>query len=574
MSKIYRVTLVGLMLMVICVSSVFAQQIKLERMFPEVTIDNLLGLETPDSGNSYVYALSQPGYIYRLDLDNPENGSEEWLDISDQVIFSGEQGLLGLAFHPEYAQNNRIYINYIAPDPRRTVISRFYTNDGEVDPDSEEVILEFDQHRGNHNGGQISFGPDGYLHIASGDGGGSGDPEEHGQNTFSLLGGMLRIDVDQESDNGQLYSIPEDNMFADGEDGMPEIYAYGFRNPWRFSFDRETEKLWVADVGENKWEYIHLVEGGKNYGWNIVEGSNCFSPSTDCDKDGLEMPIYEYRHQEDGLARASITGGYVYRGEKNPVLEGKYVYGDFVNGVIWALDYDEDAEEVISNVELANTSHMIASFGEDANGEIYVLSYDSGEIFRILASPDVVTIISPEQNESIGEDPIIRWDSMPGAENYRMQISEDDSFSDPILDIETTETSYETELEQGDYYLRVRAENEAGEGEYTDPLLFTVEKATLAEEESDIPASFELSSAYPNPFNPITRFRVTVPKESRLTIEVFNSYGQRVGRITDQVYAAGEHQFQFDGSRLSSGMYVITARIEGEIRTSRVTLLK
>ncbi len=573
MYKIYPFTLL-ILVTLLAALPVSAQEIILERVFPDVTVDNILGLETPDNDENYVYALSQRGYIYRLDPENPDAEAVEWMDISDQVVFSGEQGLLGLAFHPNYADNNRLYINYIADDPRRTVISRFYTENGEVDEDSEEIILEFDQPRSNHNGGQITFGPDGYLYIASGDGGGSGDPEEDGQNTFSLLGAMLRIDVDQESDDGRSYAIPEDNMFADSDDGEDEIYAYGFRNPWRFSFDTEKDLLWVADVGENEWEYIHLVEGGKNYGWNIVEGSNCFPPGSSCDKEGLEMPIYEYRHGEDGLGRASVTGGYVYRGERNPVLYGKYVYGDYVNGVIWALDYDTEAEEVISNVRLADTDHMISSFGEDVDGEIYVLSYATGEMYRILATPDVVTITSPEADESVDQGPTITWDAMPGADRYRIQISEDEDFSDYIVDAETSETSYETDLEEGEYYLRIRAENEAGEGEYSETLTFSVNLSTMADTQVDIPREFELSTAYPNPFNPVTNFTISVPSDGRVVIDVYNSYGQRVTQITDREYAPGEYAFEFDGSRLSSGVYVITARMGQDRRTQSVTLLK
>lgn len=354
--------------------------------FPQVQITNLLGLETLDNNGGFIYALSQQGQIYRIDTNDPNASPLVWLDISDRISTGGERGLLGLAFHPDFESNETFFVNYTAPSPTRTVISKFTINpEGFGDSGSEEILLEFNQPFNNHNGGQISFGPDGYLYIASGDGGSGGDPQGNAQNTQNLLGAMLRINVDN-ADSGLNYSIPTDNPFVDTADGQNEIFAWGLRNPWRFSFDRETGVLWAGDVGQNAWEAIHTIENGLNYGWNILEGSHCYPPGSNCDTEGLEMPIFEYDHSQGDR---SITGGYVYRGSANPSLEGKYIYGDFISGRIWALDYDMENQLVISNTELINAPFNISSFGEDANGEIYILSYNTGRIFRFEAEEGV-----------------------------------------------------------------------------------------------------------------------------------------------------------------------------------------
>jgi len=369
-------------------NSVFAQNTNYEiyEPFPQVQIPQLLGLETPENANGYLYALSQQGQIYQINPDTPNATAEVWLDISDRISSGGERGLLGLAFHPDYADNGTFYINYTSPSPTQTVISRFTVSpEGSGDPDSEEILLSFNQPFGNHNGGQISFGPDGYLYIASGDGGSGGDPQGNAQNTQNLLGAMLRIDVDN-PDSGLNYGIPDDNPFVNSVDGEDEIFAWGLRNPWRFSFDRETGVLWTGDVGQNAWEAIHIIKNGLNYGWNIIEGSNCYPPGSNCNTDGLQMPVFEYDHSQGDR---SITGGYIYRGSENPSLYGNYIYGDYISGRIWALDYDMEEEEVISNTELLNAPFLISSFGEDSDGEIYILSYNTGRIYRFAAEVDV-----------------------------------------------------------------------------------------------------------------------------------------------------------------------------------------
>ncbi len=343
--------------------------------FPSLTFPQAVDLQHAGDGTDRIFVVSQQGVIYVFPNDPDVTSADEFLDISDRVVSGGERGLLGLAFHPDYENNGYFYVNYTAPDPLRTVISRFEVSAG--DPDvaevtSEVVILEFDQTRSNHNGGQIAFGPDGYLYIASGDGGGAGDPDDNAQDRTNLLGAILRIDVDNTQD-GLNYAIPDDNPFAGNTEGYrEEIYAYGLRNPWRMSFDFETGWLWCGDVGQVDWEVIHLIENGKNYGWNIIEGSHCYPMGTECDKTGLELPLYEYEWGEDGQA---ITGGYVYRGSDHPDLYGKYVYGDYVFGTIWALEYEEGGDTV--NTKLLDTDFRISSFGVDQQGEIYIIDYSS-----------------------------------------------------------------------------------------------------------------------------------------------------------------------------------------------------
>ncbi len=310
--------------------------------------------------------------------------AEESLNAADHVIATdpvdlrgrvssrgSEEGLLGLALDPE--GDNYLYVYYSASGPRRSVISRFHydATSGVADPASELVILEVGQPYSNHNGGQIAFGPDGYLYVGVGDGGSAGDPLGNGQDTTTLLGSILRIDVSG-SAPGQPYSIPPDNPFADGG-GRPEIWAYGLRNPWRFSFDRETGDLWAGDVGQNQWEEIDIIHRGGNYGWNTLEGSHCFAPREDCERDGTIPPVWEY--SLDGRP-CSVIGGYVYRGDAIPWLRGAYVYGDFCSGKVFALRYADG--RVTEHKELADTNLRIMSFAQDHAGNLYLLSQRQG----------------------------------------------------------------------------------------------------------------------------------------------------------------------------------------------------
>lgn len=380
MTKLVRhaVTFLLCSLFLVSGSATYAQY-QTEIAFPNLSFDRPVDLQDARDGSSRLFVVEQKGVV-RLFQNNPSvSQAPVFLDIQSQVDDSGnEEGLLGLAFHPEFATNGHFYVNYTASDPNRTVVSRFSissTDPDVADPASELVLLTLSQPYSNHNGGQLQFGPDGMLYIAVGDGGSGGDPQGNGQNRETLLGSILRIDVDTSS--GDLsYGIPPDNPFAGNSDGFrEEIYAYGLRNPWRFSFDSETGALWTGDVGQNAFEEVSIVESGRNYGWNIMEGFACYG-STNCSQTGLTLPVYAYPH---GDGNSSITGGYVYRGTAIPSLAGKYVYADFISGRVWALTDDQGA---YSNELLVDASFNVSSFGVDVDNELYLCGFD-GRIHRL-----------------------------------------------------------------------------------------------------------------------------------------------------------------------------------------------
>lgn len=308
-----------------------------------------------------------------------------FLDISALVSSSSEQGLLGLAFDPDYETNGFFYLNYTGRNPdgsgttsttRIVAYQRDAVDPDLADPDANEVLLSITQPFSNHNGGQLLFGPDGYLYIGMGDGGSAGDPNNRAQNPQELLGKMLRIEVDGFTP----YAIPADNPFVADPGTLDEIWALGLRNPWRFSFDRVTGDLFIGDVGQNVWEEIDFQPasstGGENYGWRLKEGTHCFNPPTNCDPGGLTEPIFEYAHGP----HCSITGGYVYRGEDAPQLTGFYLLGDFCSGQYWTLrdsgggNWEDNTLTVFVNDTALTSSDDITAFGEDNRGELYILT--------------------------------------------------------------------------------------------------------------------------------------------------------------------------------------------------------
>lgn len=338
--------------------------------YPTLSFSSPVGLYAPTDNTSYIFIVEQTGQIQVITTNTTSVSNHVFLDLSAKILYGGEQGLLGLAFHPNYSSNGYFYVDYTADTPRRTVIARYTVDSGnptQADPSSEQIILEVEQPEANHNGGQIAFGPDGYLYIGLGDGGGAGDPSNHAQNRSTLLGAILRINVD----TGSPYTVPSSNPFFGNSQGFqPEIFAYGLRNPWRFSFDTLTGALWLGDVGQGLWEEIDIIEKGNNYGWNRMEGNHCYNPGINCNTTGLELPVYEYDH---AIGR-SITGGYVYRGTQIPSLYGWYIYGDYATGVIWALNLSSSQPPV--NIEVASTNLLISSFGVDAAGELYFTAFD------------------------------------------------------------------------------------------------------------------------------------------------------------------------------------------------------
>jgi glucose/arabinose dehydrogenase len=333
-------------------------------------------------GSGRLFITLQGGQIYILEgtrlRDTP------FLDISRLVSSRGERGLLGLAFHPDYQDNGLFFIHY-TDRAGTSVLARYQVaadNPDQADPSSATTILTVPQPYANHNGGQLQFGSDGYLYVALGDGG--GDPENRAQDLGTLLGKLLRLDVDASSD--QEYAIPSDNPFIATKDARPEIWAYGLRNPWRFSFDRQTGDLFIGDVGQGRREEINYAavesSGGENYGWPPMEGSLCYRPTNGCDDGTLVLPILEYDTPRNPCG--AVTGGYRYRGIFSPVLRGIYLYADFCTGQIWGAVPDETGW---TTRELLDTDYRISTFGEDEAGEIYIADHGSGRIARLVASP-------------------------------------------------------------------------------------------------------------------------------------------------------------------------------------------
>lgn len=375
--------LISILIIGITVASTFAfvfffyssPQYEIYNAYPNLDFESITGVYDANDESNRLYLLEQEGKIITFLDEKDVEETTVFLDLTNNVTSGGEMGLLGLAFHPEYKENGYFFVDYTADDPRRTIISRFKVDKDDprkANKSSETIVLEVDQPYSNHNGGQIAFGPNGFLYIALGDGGSAGDPQNNAQDKSNLLGTILRIDIE----SGSPYAIPDDNPFKDNSKGYKEeIFAYGLRNPWRFSFDFKTERLWAADVGQNAYEEINIIEKGKNYGWNIKEGFHCYEAAT-CEDEGLTDPIYEYGR----AVGQSITGGYVYRGSNLPSLVEKYIYGDFESSKIWALSYDDENQP--KNDLLVQTDLAITAFGLDNNNELLICAY-GGKLNRL-----------------------------------------------------------------------------------------------------------------------------------------------------------------------------------------------
>lgn len=353
-----------------------------ERVFSGLSFSLPVALLQPPGSDDRWFVVEQTGTIRSFANDESVTNSTVVLDIADRISAwaSNEDGLLGMDFHPNFAENGDIYVAYTHEDDDGMVnrFSRFHSDDGGLSfaADQEEIILEIDDRYTNHNGGHVLFGPDGLLYLGTGDGGSGGDPKENAQNAFALLGKMLRIDVDA----GSPYAIPADNPYADGLAGAPEVYAMGLRNPWRYSFDPATGQLWVGDVGQVEWEEIDIVERGGNYGWNDREGFDCYELES-CEGPFLD-PVFAYSHDAgDPNSGNSITGGVVYRGTAVPDLVGTYLFADAARGHVWGLSYDKNG--VPAQLGLADLDGSVpASFATDKAGEVYIVDY-VGALFRM-----------------------------------------------------------------------------------------------------------------------------------------------------------------------------------------------
>lgn len=336
-------------------------------------------VSTPDSGDSRLFIVDRAGLI-RIINENGVVEKEPFLDIRDRVLDRGEMGLLGLAFHPKFATNGQFYVVY-SDKNQTTTLARFKIPAGaeRADKTSEKVLLRQVQRYRNHKGGDLTFGPDGYLYVAIGDGGSSGDPQNNAQNLNDLRGKILRIDVDKDDP----YSVPPDNPFVNTKSAKDEIWAYGLRNPWRFSFDQQTEDMWIGDVGQGKMEEVNFSPagetGGKNYGWRCYEGSLPFSFVGGCGvKDQYVFPVLEYSHTK-GVC-ASVTGGYVYRGKKLKDLTGKYLYADYCSGQVYTAEQKDDKWVAKTAID---TPYKISTFGQGSDGELYLADIETGSIYAV-----------------------------------------------------------------------------------------------------------------------------------------------------------------------------------------------
>jgi len=353
-------------------------QLEFQNAFPNLSFNDPLDLQNSGDGTNRIFVVERAGRIKVFPNSSSVTSLKTYLDITDSVSAGGEMGLLGLAFHPDYKNNGYFYVNYTVSNPLKTRISRFQisaANPDSADKNSELILLTFSQPFENHNGGWVGFGPDdGYLYIGTGDGGSGGDPQNNGQSIVTFLGKILRIDIDNQ-DPGLEYAIPDDNPFVDSTGSVvKEIYAWGMRNPWRNSFDPVTGWLWSADVGQNQWEEIDIIENGKNYGWRCREGAHPFN-TNGCNYPEYIDPIWEYSHS----LGCSVTGGYVYRGPTVPELTGKYIYADYCTRTVWSLEYDGFSPP--DNQTLLTSPGSVTSFGVDENQELYWTSFD-GNIYK------------------------------------------------------------------------------------------------------------------------------------------------------------------------------------------------
>ncbi len=615
----------------------WAQNPQLVGAFPNLTFNSPVDLQAPDDGSNRLFVVEQGGRI-RVVVNDPASAlAPVFLDISGRLVSGGELGLLGLVFDPQYAQNGYFYVNYTASGPLRSVISRFRVSSGNAnvgDPNSETILLQVNQPFENHNAGQLQFGPaegpggERYLYVPLGDGGSGGDPFGNGQNLGVLLGKMLRLDVnggglplDCAAGTGS-GTIPAGNPFVLQAGVCNEIYAYGFRNPFRFSFGPD-DRLWLADVGQDEWEEVNVFEGpGGNYGWDRLEGTHCYPPNASCSPAGTVLPIHEYRHTFNANGGFSVTGGYVYAGSNCADIRDRYVYGDYVTGNVWTLDYDGTTATNATLLPL--TGKLISTFGLDEQGELYLADLGPDRVFRLdcqsavtVAADPVGTVVIPAGGGAFEFDVTLR--------NTTGQRQAFDAWADADL-------SNGTEVRpvigpralsiapNGTLTSRVRVAVPASApsgtstltvkvGDFpdgpTDSDRFTIvkqsggneglaasvaaggsgwEAAGWTEAEASEASAFAaasaaaavdgLAEASPNPFSAATTLRFTLARPGRARLSVYDVLGREVARLVDGVLAAGAHTAVFDGGALPSGAYVVRLRTGAAEAARRVTLVR
>lgn len=556
----------------------FSQTQSLVPAYPNLTFVRLMDIQAPPDGSDRLFTVEKDGIIRILPLDSEATEAPVFLDIQNAVITSGDFGLQSIAFHPEFATNGYFFVHYSRSGPNRSVISRFQrsaSNPEIADPQSELVLLEVNQPATNHNGGQILFGPDGYLYIPFGDGGSQHDPDEHGQDLTTLLSAILRIDVDNPNE-GLNYGIPEDNPFVGNLEGYrEEIYAYGFREPWKSSFG-PNGKFWVADVGQDDREEVNWVTLGGNYGWDVAEGELCHEPSVGCDMGGMQAPAWHYSHS-DG---SSITGGYVYSNAEDGCFEllDKYIFADYVSNAVWAVTYDDQA---VTNHEtlLPNAGISISTFGIDNNGTVYMSSYGgSSTIHKFACSNEPPLPVELTSFDAVGNGSSVHlnWETASELNNagFEVQIKAagKDHF-EAITFIDGAGTTNEPQsyshtvanVIPGAYQFRLKQIDFDGTFAFSD----------IAEVQLAISETHSISPLHPNPFNPTTQFTLAVRNTQQVQIDVYDLSGRHIQRLfVGLMTPDGNQQVVWDADATPSGVYYIRIKGEQFLDSRRAVLVK
>ncbi|MEJ5263166.1 MAG: PQQ-dependent sugar dehydrogenase [Ignavibacterium sp.] len=543
-------------------------QYNFQEAFPNLTFSNPLYLDHAGDGSNRIFVVEQAGRIKVFPNNSSVTTTKLFLDITDRVTSGGETGLLGLAFHPNYENNGYFYVNYTAPNPLRTVVSRFQvspTNPDSADKNTEQILLTFNQPYSNHNGGCIAFGPDGYLYIATGDGGSGGDPQNNAQNITNLLGKILRIDVD----NPQAplnYGIPTTNPFFDSTNTSirKEIYAYGLRNPWRMSFDPVTGWLWAADVGQSNWEEIDIITNGGNYGWRCYEGNHAYNTSG-CNGTYI-FPVWEYSH----TLGISVTGGYVYRGQNVPELYGKYIYGDYGSRRVWSLLYD--GVNPPSNTQITTAVGSITSFGVDQNNELYLVSFN-GKIYNFI--PTVIPVELASFTATVVDGKVrLDWYTATETNNsgFMIERSRDGVNFKDLYFISGNGTSTQRNIYSytdndvtfGVYYYRLKQIDMDG----------TINYLNVVSLDLGSPKSFLLEQNFPNPFNPSTTISWQSPESGLQTLKVYDMLGNEVATLLNDYKEAGKHSVEFNADNLPSGLYFYKLGVGNFSSVRKMLLMK
>ncbi|MGD8305262.1 MAG: PQQ-dependent sugar dehydrogenase [Ignavibacteria bacterium] len=551
----------------------FRAQYAIEDAFPNLTFSNPIFLCNAGDGSNRIFVVERSGIIKVFDNSSAVQTYHVFLDIQDSVSAGGEMGLLGLVFHPDYENNGYFYVNYTTTNPMMTRISRFKVsveNPDSADKNSELIMLTFSQPFTNHNGGWIGFGPnDGYLYIATGDGGSGGDPQNNSQSLYTFLGKILRIDVDNASP-GFEYSIPPDNPFIDSTGAvLKEIFAWGLRNPWRDSFDPVTGWLWTGDVGQNIYEEVDVIEKGKNYGWRCYEGNHDYN-LTGCDYPEYAFPVWEYSHGP----HCSVTGGYVYRGSSVPDLAGKYIYADYCSGVLWALEYDGTEA---SNQTLLTVPALVVSFGVDESNELYIITFSPNNIYRFTPTAQLVAPSQLIANATAPDEVLVSWaDNESEEEGYNIERKTGENGNYDLL--ETLGPNIQTYTDQTVeantiYYYRVYAFLDQIISEYSNEDSAKTPIATSLDD-LNTPYEFNLKQNYPNPFNPITSIKYQIANDEFVNLVVFNSLGEKVAILVNENKMAGSYNVSFDANDLPSGVYVYKLTAGNFIDSKKMILLR